>query len=126
VTDSQVGSAEVPVAQGAPSESTTVQPPVTAADSTQRDAEVLVLREQGRSFSSIARALGFEGARPANAAFNRALRRLPPSEQESLRGHEMSRLDAMGERINQRQDLDDEEKARRARSLDQLRKKLSA
>ncbi len=74
------------------------------ADSAERDAEVLVLRESGRSFASIARSLGFDGASPANAAFNQALRRLPPSEQESLRGHEMARLDALGERLRRRQD----------------------
>jgi len=126
VTDVPVDSVDVPTPKGAPGESTTVQEPVTVADSTERDDEVLVLRERGRSFASIARALGFEGASPANAAFNRALRRLPPAEQESLRGHEMARLDALGERLRQRQDLDEEEMARRARTLDRLRKKLSA
>jgi hypothetical protein len=111
---------------GAPGESATVQGPVAVADSTERDDEVLALREGGRSFASIARALGFEGATSANAAFNRALRRLPSSEQESLRVHEMARLDALGERLRQRQDLDEDEMARRSRTLDRLRKKLSA
>jgi hypothetical protein len=126
VTDAPVDAVDVRAPEDAPGESTTLQRPVTVADSTERDDEVLVLRERGRSFASIARALGFEGASPANAAFNRALRRLPPSEQESLRGHEMARLDALGERLRQRQDLDEEEMARRARTLDRLRKKLSA
>jgi hypothetical protein len=126
VTDAPVDAVDIPAPEGAPDGSTAVQRPVTVADSTERDDEVLALRERGRSFASIARALGFEGASPANAAFNRALRRLPPTEQESLRGHEMARLDALGERLRQRQDLDEEEMARRARTLDRLRKKLSA
>lgn len=96
------------------------------AESAERDDEVLALREQGRSFASIARALGFDGASPANAAFNRALRRLPPSDQESSRSREMARLDVLGERLRQRQDLDEAEMARRTRTLERLRKKLSA
>lgn len=121
-----VDAVEVPAQNGAAPETTTVEGAVILADSTERDNEVLVLREQGRSFANIARALGFEGATTANVAFNRALRRLPASEQESLRGREMARLDALGERLRQRQDLDEAEMARRARTLDRLRKKLIA
>ncbi len=84
MTDAPVGAVDVSPPKGAAAESTTVKHAVAVADSTERDAEVLVLRESGRSFASIARSLGFDGASPANAAFNRALRRLPPSEQESL------------------------------------------
>jgi len=98
----------------------------STAGGAQRDSEVLALREQGRSFASIARALGFEGAIQANAAFMKALRRLPTAEQESLRSHELARLNALGERLRQRSDLDETEMARRSRSLDRLRKRLSA
>lgn len=91
----------------------------------ERDSEVLALREQGRSFARIARDLGFEGATQANAAFMRALRRLPTAEQESLRSHEMARLNALGERLRQRPDLDDAEKERRGQRLDRLRKRLT-
>ncbi len=126
MTDGLVPAVEARAPEGAGTENGTDQSPVLVADSTERDDEVLVLRERSRSFASIARALGFEGASQANAAFNRALRRLPPSEQESLRGHEMARLDALGERLRQREDLDETEMARRARTLDRLRKKLSA
>ncbi|MDA8301542.1 MAG: hypothetical protein M0005_08335 [Actinomycetota bacterium] len=100
--------------------------PSTAASDAQRDGEVLALREQGRSYATIARALGLEGAIQANTAFMKALRRLPSAEQESLRRHEMARLDALGERLRQRSDLDEAEKARRGRSLDRLRKRLTA
>ena len=100
--------------------------PVTAAEGAERDSAVVALREQGRSFASIARALGLDGPIQANAAFVTALRRLPAAEQEDLRGHELARLDALGERLRQRSDLDETEMARRARSLDRLRKRLSA
>ena len=100
--------------------------PTAATGGTERDGEVLALREQGRSFASIARALGFEGAAQANAAFIKALRRLPTADQESLRSHEMARLNALGERLRQRSDLDEAQMARRARSLERLRKRLSA
>ena len=89
-----------------------------------RDDKVLVLREQGRSFAGIARALGIDGSTQANAAFNRALRRLPTAEQASVRSHEMARLDALGDRVRQRTDLDEVELARRMRSLERLRKRL--
>jgi hypothetical protein len=122
----------VPAAVGSPGESSgtgsgaAAETSAIVADTTERDDEALSLREQGRSFAAIARALGFEGASPANAAFNRALRRLPPSDQEHSRKREMARLDVLGERLRQRQDLDEAEMARRARTLERLRKKLSA
>lgn len=126
MTDLPGPAGEFPAPESSGAEIGTEQPPGIVADSTERDDEVLVLRERGRSFASIARALGFEGASPANAAFNRALRRLSPSDQESLRSREMARLDALGERLRQRQDLDEPEMARRARTLERLRKRLSA
>lgn len=92
----------------------------------QRDDSALTLREQGRSFVSIARTLGLGGAAQANAAFNRALRRLPADEQETLRSHEMARLDALGERLSQRNDLDEAEMVRRTKALDRLRRSLTA
>jgi hypothetical protein len=131
VSDATVSDRPAPAGEGPAPESTgggngPEQPLGTVADSNERDDEVLALRERGRSFASIARDLGFEGASPANAAFNRALRRLTPSDQESSRKREMARLDALGERLRQRQDLDEAEMARRARTLERLRKKLSA
>jgi len=126
VTDRPAPAGEGPAAESAVAENGTEQPLGMVADSNERDDEVLALRERGRSFASIARDLAFEGASPANAAFNRALRRLTPSDQESARNREMARLDALGERLRQRQDLDEPEMARRTRTLERLRKKLSA
>jgi hypothetical protein len=126
VTDRPAPAGEGPAAESAVAGNGAQEPLGTVADSTERDDEVLALRERGRSFAGIARDLGFEGASPANAAFNRALRRLTPSDQESARSREMARLDALGERLRQRQDLDEPEMARRTRTLERLRKKLSA
>jgi hypothetical protein len=95
-------------------------------DQSDRDESALGLRERGRSFANIARVLGLDGAGQANAAFIRALRRRSAHEQETLRSHEMARLDALGERLRQRDDLDEVEIARRTRVLDRLRRSLSA
>lgn len=94
-------------------------------ENTDQDNSVLVLREQGKSFTAIARDLGMPRSVDANAAFNRALRRRPAGEQESLRSHEMARLDALGERVRRRSDLDEAEVERRMRSLERLRKALN-
>jgi hypothetical protein len=58
-----------------------------------RDEQTLSLRDGGRSFAGIAQVLGFDNARVANAAFNRALRRRPKTQQDWLRSREMMRLD---------------------------------
>lgn len=92
----------------------------------ERDEKVLVLREEGLTFSRIARELGLEGTFGANAAFIRALHRRPASEQEDLRSHENARLDALAARVRGREDLDEAEVARRIRGLERLRKTLSA
>ena len=126
MTAGQGNPAEGPAGESTTAEGLETTSPVTAGSDAERDGEVLALREQGRSYVTIARALGLEGAIQANAAFMKALRRLPSAEQESLRSHEMARLDALGERLRQRSDLDETEKARRRQSLDRLRKRLTA
>ena len=95
-----------------------------AVDDVQFDGEVLARREQGRSFSRIAREMGLDRGLQANAAFNRALRRLPADDQEAARGREVARLDALGARLRQRDDLDEADVVRRMRSLDRLRAAL--
>jgi hypothetical protein len=89
-----------------------------------RDDQVLLLRDEGRSFAGIARELDFAGALDANAAFNRALRRRPANEQAALRSREMARLDALGERLRKREDVSEEELARQLRGVKRLRKTL--
>lgn len=98
--------------------------PVAPLDDVARDDKALALREKGKSFASIARALGMGRGLDANAAFNRSLRRHPAEEQEALRNHEIARLDALGEQVRKRGDLDEVELARKMRSLDRLRKSL--
>jgi hypothetical protein len=90
----------------------------------QKDDQVLQLRDEGRSFAGIARELDFAGALEANAAFNRALRRRTPAEQAAVRSREMARLDALGERLRNREDVSEEELARQLRGVKRLRKTL--
>jgi hypothetical protein len=89
-----------------------------------RDDQVLLLRDEGRSFAAIARELDYAGALEANAAFNRALRRRSAGEQAALRSREMARLDALGERLRRREDVSEEELARQLRGVKRLRKTL--
>lgn len=90
------------------------------------DSRVLELRQAGRSFRFIAKKVGLE--RPADAwlAFNRALRRHGPDEQESLRRDEMGRLDAMSEAIKGSAELSAEDQTKRLASLDRMRQRLLA
>ncbi len=89
-----------------------------------RDDQALFLRDQGRSFAGIARELDLTGALDANAAFNRALRRLSAGEQTALRIREVARLVALSERLRQRQDVSEDELARQLAGLQRLRKTL--
>jgi len=91
---------------------------------TGRDDQVLFLRDQGKSFAAIALELDLTGALDANAAFNRALRRLTAVEQAALRSREVARLDALGERLRQRRDVSEDELARKLNGLQRLRKTL--
>ena len=90
------------------------------------DSRVLELRQQGRSFKSIAKRLGLE--RPADAwlAFNRALRRHAPEQQVSLRDDEMGRLQAMADGITANETLTADEQTRRLASVDRMRQRLLA
>ena len=89
-----------------------------------RDEQALTLRNQGRSFSEIARILEVDSAREATAAFNRALRGRPNAEQAWLRSREVARLEALASRLRWRDDLSVEEVVRRLRSLQHQRKRL--
>jgi len=88
------------------------------------DERALVLRDEGRSFVSIAKELKLPGAKEAIAAFNRAFKSSEPSEQDAMRKREVARLDALGERVSKREDLSKEEIERRMQGLVRLRKAL--
>ena len=92
----------------------------------QRDERVLELREKRRSFGAIAKIVGYERGSEATAAFNRALRRRPPKEQESLRQAELARLDGMAERVRENKELTADDVARRLGTVDRLRSRLLA
>jgi hypothetical protein len=94
------------------------------ADDLTGDERVLILRDKGRSFVSIAKELQLSSAKEAIAAFNRAFERRDPSEQEALRTREVARLDVLGERIRKRTDLSEEEIDRRLQALLRLGKAL--
>jgi hypothetical protein len=91
---------------------------------TDRDEQVLALREQGKPFGGIAEMLAFDSAGAANASFNRALRLRPKAEQARLRNREMERLDALSLRLRGRDDLSAEEIVRRMRGVKYQRKTL--
>ncbi|MBA3653509.1 MAG: hypothetical protein H0W70_04880 [Actinobacteria bacterium] len=99
---------------------------VAEDDTTARDSEALDLRREGHSFAQVARTLGYEKARDANLAFNRALRRLPKRDRDATRRAEGKRLDTMVRRINATTDLTPEETTRQLRVVDRLRQRLLA
>ncbi len=93
---------------------------------TENDEQALAMRRKGRSFSGIAKELGYERAHDANDAFNRALRQRPPAEQDELRQEEQRRLDVMTQRVQEDDTLDKDEVAKRLRAIDHLRRVLAA
>jgi hypothetical protein len=66
------------------------------------EAEVVVLREQGQTYSAVARTLGMRRAVDAQAAFIRAMRKLPDQERSELYRRESERLDQLEARIRSR------------------------
>jgi hypothetical protein len=95
-------------------------------DTPERDAKALELRSKGRSFAQVARTLGYEKARDANLAFNRALRRLSASDQDATRQAEGERLDSLVTRIKGKAELTPETVTRQLRVVDRLRARLHA
>ena len=113
------------VGEGAhPSSAGQVRTSAQDASPLDQDDKALEMREQGRSYAAIARALGLPAGLDANAAFNRALRRQPNDEQDLLRGREAARLDALSKRVRLRSDIDEAEVARKVRSIERLKKRL--
>lgn len=95
-------------------------------DAATRDDQALELRANGETFGAIAKTLGFERIHHANEAFNRALRRRPPAERESLRRQELARLDTLAEGVRTSQKLEPDEIARRLEKVERLRTMLLA
>lgn len=95
-------------------------------EDTDLDEQVLALRVQGRSFGAIATAVGLERPLLALEAFQRAVRRRPPTERETLRADELHRLDTMARHLRTRRDLDASTLERRLEVVDRLRGLVTA
>ena len=86
----------------------------------EQDDVALQLRAQGRSFGGIAKQLGMEQTWLAVAAFNRALRRQSPDEQERLRVQEAEKLTKLTQAVETNDTLDDETRQRRLAAVERL------
>lgn len=90
----------------------------------ERADQVLALRREGKSFGAIARATGLGRPKAAYDLYRSHLRRLPEGERTEVLLEEGQRLDALGERLTDRTDLDDDERDHRMAALDRLRHEL--
>jgi len=91
---------------------------------TQLDQEAYSRREQGQSFSAIARGLEFKRSKDALAAFHRVLRSKPDDERAIAVQQEQLRLDALESRIRVRDEEDPDKRERRLAALENLRGQL--
>ncbi|MGC8628317.1 MAG: hypothetical protein ACP5VR_12360 [Acidimicrobiales bacterium] len=88
------------------------------------DEEVVTLREQGQSYSAVARALGMKRAVNAQDAFLRAMRNLPESERKALGQRESQRLDKLEVRIRSRDANEPAKMERHLTALEALRQTM--
>lgn len=88
------------------------------------DEMVLRLRGEGRPYARISRDLGMDRAAYAQQAFQRALRRLPPSDAKRVRDEEVSRLDSLAERIRVDTRRNDTERELQLKTIEQMRTQL--
>ena len=89
------------------------------------DEDALRLREEGRTYASVARSLNLKRSNDALAAFLRALRQRPDAERAELIGRERVRLDLLEARIRDRDKDDPTRLDRRLGALEKLRASLS-
>ena len=82
-------------------------------------------REQGNSFSAIARGLELSRTKDAVASFHRALRSTSDDERGPAVQRERDRLDSLEARIRSRDAADPEKRDRRLAALEILRTQLS-
>ena len=88
------------------------------------DAEALTLREAGKSYSAIARTLGFERATEAHRSYVRALGTREGDELKKLIKNEQSRLDQLEQRIRERDAADVPKLERRLLGVQNLREAI--
>lgn len=89
------------------------------------DEDALRLREEGRSYASVARSLNLKRSNDALAAFLRALHQRPEAEKVDLISRERARLDQLEARIRDRDKDDPTRLDRRLIALEKLRSSLS-
>jgi hypothetical protein len=89
------------------------------------DEDALRLREEGRTYASVARSLNLKRSNDALAAFLRALHQRPDVERAELIGRERARLDQLEVRIRDRDKDDPIRLDRRLGALEKLRSSLS-
>ena len=95
-----------------------------AKDVMAQDEQALALRSSGKSFSTIAKTLGYDRSHEANEAFLRALRRKPAAARSDLRDAEAARLEALATKIQARDDLSPAQTQKRLRAVERLRQTL--
>src|SRR5580698_8273207 len=89
------------------------------------DEDALRLREEGRTYASVARSLNLKRSNDALASFLRALHQRPEAERAELIGRERVRLDQLEARIRDRDRDDPTRLDRRLGALEKLRGSLS-
>jgi hypothetical protein len=82
------------------------------------------MREQGRSFAAIARAIGLKRAADAREAFLRELRSRPGEERQGLVEREMERLDKLEVRVRAREAEEPDKLQTRLGTLAAMRQSL--
>ena len=88
------------------------------------DQEVVTLREQGQTYSAVARMLGIKRAVNAQQAFVRAMHSLPDKERAALSKREAERLDQLEVRIRSRDAQEPVKMERHLVALEALRQEM--
>ncbi len=88
------------------------------------DAQALTLRESGKSFSAIARTLGFDRATEAHRSYVRALGSREGDERRQLVKNEEARLVLLEQRIRERDAKDVPKLERRLLGVQKLREAI--
>lgn len=86
-----------------------------------QDERVLEMRQEGKSFATIAKAEGYDRVSDAPIAFNRAMRRRPADQQAKLGKAELVRLDELEKRVRADSELTEDTAARRLKAVEKLR-----
>jgi hypothetical protein len=89
------------------------------------DEQVVTLRETGKSYTSVAKALGIKRSGDAHAAFLRALRGRPAKERAAMTKRESERLDRLERRVRSRDVDQPDELQRHLAALEKFRQSLA-